>query len=214
MGCRVFLLTFFAIGLLSVPLFGGRLGNLARLRLRLAWTLPATAVIQVVILEVVQNSVDHAILAVVHVLSYGLAAVFVVANRRLFGMWLMALGGGLNLLAIAANKGVMPADLGALERAGKSVKSEFDNSTYVADAKLSFLGDIFAVPKGLPLANVFSVGDAILTLGIVVMLHWVCGSRLIPAAVRERRPPPLAAGERGRRPVTSGAPGDDGGGHA
>jgi hypothetical protein len=196
------LLIFFVLGLLAVPLLGGRLSRLALLRLRMPWTIAVTVVVQVLVLEVVQDTVDHTVLAIVHVASYGLAAAFVIANRKLFGMWLMALGGCLNLLAITVNGGVMPADPGALARAGRGIEAEFDNSTYVADAKLRFLGDIFAVPKGLPLANVFSIGDVILTIGMVAMLHWICRSRLIPRRIRERRPPTTAPAPDRAGPVT------------
>ena len=105
-------------------------------------------------------------------MSYALAVAFLFVNRRVTGLWIVALGGGLNLAAIAANHGVMPATNAALRYAGREVVTVgFSNSNAVAHARLAFLGDVFAVPKGFPLANVFSIGDVLLVLGIGVILH-------------------------------------------
>ena len=40
----------------------------------------------------------------------------------------------------------------------------------VANPAVRPLTDIFAIPAGLPLANVFSVGDVLIGLGIVVVI--------------------------------------------
>jgi MFS family permease len=52
------------------------------------------------------------------------------------------------------------------------------NSGAVADPKLWFLGDVFALPAGFPMANVFSVGDVLIVVGAFILVHCVCGSRL------------------------------------
>ena len=41
----------------------------------------------------------------------------------------------------------------------------FANSAYVANARLWFLGDVFAVPASWPFANVFSIGDVLIAVG-------------------------------------------------
>ncbi|MBA2636630.1 MAG: MFS transporter, partial [Solirubrobacterales bacterium] len=78
---------------------------------------------------------------------------------------------------------VMPASGSALASAGLPADhgTDFANSVAVADADLAFLGDVLAIPASWPLSNVFSVGDVVITLGIVVVLHVTCGSRLVPA---------------------------------
>lgn len=191
----MFMVIGLTLGMLTVLLAGGRPGNLAILRLRAVWAILLTCVIQIVILEVIEARVAHGLLAVVHVLTYGLAAVFVIANRKLVGMWTAAVGACLNLIAISANNGVMPASRAALETAGRPIMADFENSTYVAGARLQFLGDIFATPKSIVhvqiLANVFSIGDILVVLGATMMLHWLCESRLVPASLLARRPPPL-----------------------
>jgi uncharacterized protein DUF5317 len=122
----------------------------------------------------------------------------VVANRRLSGLWLIALGATLNLLVIGINGGVMPADPAALERAGLPVVSgEFENSTVLEDPKLAILGDVFAVPEPLPFANVFSIGDVVLLMG------WVPGPspflRIAPCT-RDRRTSSSTDQDRAREP--------------
>ena len=100
-------------------------------------------------------------------------------RRTALTMALIVFGGLLNLAAIGANGGVMPAQRDALESAGIIVDSpEFENSAVVDDARLWFLGDIFAVPEGIPFANVFSIGDVILVLGGAVAVHTIAGSRV------------------------------------
>ena len=59
------------------------------------------------------------------------------------------------------------------------------------------VGDVFAVPDGWPGANVFSVGDALMLLGALLVLHAATGSRLVAARRTER---PRAQGSRSARP--------------
>ena len=169
-----------AIVLASVPLAGGRLGRVADVRVRGAWTLAAALGIQLAILEVVPSGMPFVHQAA-HLLSYVLAGAFVVANRRVPGMVLVGLGGALNATAIFVNDGVMPAAPGALRTAGMATQHDgFLNSAAVQHPHLGFLGDVFAVPASWPAANVFSVGDVLLVLGLAVGLHVICASRLVP----------------------------------
>jgi hypothetical protein len=83
----------------------------------------------------------------------------------------------------------MPARAGALRAAGRAVTgTEFANSATLSHPRLAWLGDVAAVPKGVPLANVFSVGDVLIVLGALVVLHQICGSRVArrTATARER----------------------------
>ena len=163
----------------AVPPLGGRLSRLGEIRLRAWWTIILSLVIQVFLIEVFAATLDGVVAATVHLLSYALALMFVWHNRQVTGMALIVFGGLLNLAAIGANGGVMPAQRDALESAGIIVDSpEFENSAVVDDARLWFLGDIFAVPEGIPFANVFSIGDIILVLGGAVAVHTIAGSRV------------------------------------
>ena len=106
-------------------------------------------------------------------------------------MPIVALGGLLNFTAIVANGGVMPAHPDAIESLARQVpEGEFANSAVVEDARLQFLGDVFATPNWLPLHNVFSVGDGVLLIGVFVLVHVACGSKIVP---RRFAGPALAA---------------------
>ena len=165
------------------PLLGGRLGALLELRLRAEWLLWSALAVQIAMF-----APGGPAWPALHVASYALAAGFVWCNRRLPFVWLLALGGAVNLVAIVANGGVMPARPGAVAAAGLT-GAEPANSAVVEAPRLAFLGDVFALPAGLPLHNVFSVGDVILVLGAALAIHRIAGSRLPNGSGRPRRPP-------------------------
>jgi hypothetical protein len=167
------------LAFVSVPLLGGSLGRLADLRLRLVPVAVAAFAIQILIVNVLPEG-DHTFHAAVHIATYAVLGLVMAANLAVPGLPLIALGGLSNALAIVANGGVMPASEGALRFAGMTPDPvAFTNSGLVADAHLAFLGDVFAVPAWVPAANVFSVGDLLLLAGAWVLVHRVCGSRLL-----------------------------------
>jgi uncharacterized protein DUF5317 len=177
----------FLLLLLSVPAAGGRLGAFAEVELRSVWLVVVAFGVQVLLVTVVPEG-DTTLHRILHLSTYGLASAFVLRNLELRFVWVIALGGLLNFVAIAANGGVMPASRGALDAAGLSVQSgSFANSDLVENAHVAFLGDVFAIPAGWPGANVFSVGDAVMVLGAFLVLHAATGSRLL-AATRTERP--------------------------
>jgi hypothetical protein len=166
---------------LSVPLTGGRLARLADLRLRRTWAVLAALALQVVIVTVAPGG-SAALHEGLHVASYALAAMFVVANRRVRGLPLLAAGAASNLLAIVANHGVMPASAHAMRIAGIASSAHFSNSAALAHPRLLALGDVVGVPGPAPLANVLSVGDVVIMAGLLAVLHLACRSPRPPAA--------------------------------
>jgi hypothetical protein len=162
----------------SVPLAGGRLGALATLQFRGKGLLLAAILAQVAIVSVFPQG-SATLHNAVHIGTYVIVGVFVVLNRHIPWVWLVALGGTLNFVAIAANGGVMPASPTALENAGFALDpAGFTNSTAVGNPHLQFLGDVFWVPSSFPISNVFSVGDVLILLGALLAMHCICGSRL------------------------------------
>jgi Family of unknown function (DUF5317) len=186
------LLVIMAIALvLTVPLCGGRLGRLGDIRLRASWAVLLSAAIQVGITAVDRGG-SHTVHVLLHLTSYAFAAWFLIANRRLIGISIVALGAGLNVLVIALNGGVMPAGATALRIAGIDTRGGFANSAAVAHPHLALLGDVIPVPGPWPIGNVLSVGDLIIFVGAFVMLHRACGSKLAPRwPLRAARQAPL-----------------------
>lgn len=166
--------------IMSVPLAGGRLTRVAELQLRRLWLLFGALALQIVItLPPVTTGVPGWVLEPLHLSTYGMAVAFLWVNRRVPGLWLIGAGGMANLAAIVVNGGVMPASAWAQRVAGIEIEAgAFSNSAAVDGARLWFLGDVFPIPETLPLSNVFSVGDVALLVGMAVMLHRICGSRL------------------------------------
>ena len=180
--------------LLSVPLARGRLGALAEVELRRPWLCWRAIAIQVLIVSVVPGDLGP-LGEPLHMASYLLLALFAWSNRRVVGVPVIALGGLLNFIAITANGGVMPADPDALRPRGRPSRPASSSTRRPStDPKLGFLGDIIATPGSLPVSNVYSVGDVLILLGAFVLVHYACGSRLVPRRWAARRPAPVGAG--------------------
>ena len=167
------------IGIVLGLLVRGRLEGLAALRLRWAWLAVAGLLVQVVLFSETGNELAGAYGPTIYVASTLAVFVAVARNLRVTGMPLVALGSLSNLVAISANGGFMPADPAALHAAGLDGPGSHTNSIVLENPAFEPLTDIFAIPASLPLANVFSVGDVLLGIGIVVV---------IVAAMRSRPP--------------------------
>jgi hypothetical protein len=168
----------------TVPLFGGRLRALAQVRIRFFWLIGGALALQVLAISIVPTW-PHALLVAAHLISYVMAGWFVWLNRRISGLPIVAIGGALNALAIAANGGTLPASRSALATAGiHPVAGNFNNSGVLAHPHLAWLGDGLAVPAAVPMANVFSIGDALILVGFAYGLHHLCGSRLVRGSHR------------------------------
>jgi hypothetical protein len=67
----------------------------------------------------------------------------------------------------------MPASPTAMQAAGWPVLLPgqiLNNSIGIGpETVLSFLGDIFAIPRGFIFANVFSIGDVVIAIGAVIL---------------------------------------------
>ncbi len=168
----------------TVPLFRGRLGTLADVRLRHFWVIGAALALQVVAISIV-STWPRPLLVAAHLLSYVMAGWFVWQNRHVLGLPVVAMGGALNAVTIAVNGGTLPASRAALATAGiNPAPGEFNNSGILEHPRLPWLGDILAIPSGFPMANVFSIGDVLILVGLGYGLHRICGSHLVRASRR------------------------------
>lgn len=194
----MFILYAIAIGLLLGSLLGGRLLALGTIPFRWAPLIVLGFLTQIVLFsDAVAERVGAAgpVLYVVSTLMVGAA---VVRNLRVAGMPLIIIGAASNLAAILANGGFMPAAPEALASLGKSAPTIYSNSAVVARPALELLTDLFALPRWLPFANVFSIGDVLLGVGVVM---------LIVLSMMSGRPVGEFPGPTGRRVDTPVAPG-------
>lgn len=166
----MFMLVAIPIGVVVGLLVGGDAGRLGRVRFRWAWLAIAGLLLQVALFTEAGDSLFGPFAAPAYVLSTAAVFAAVVANLRLDGMIAVAIGAACNLAAISANGGRMPADPGALRLAGFDGPGTHTNSAVLADPALRPLTDVYAIPAGVPFANVFSVGDVLIGLGIVAVI--------------------------------------------
>jgi Family of unknown function (DUF5317) len=172
----MFMLWAIPLGILLGLLVGGRLANLAAFRFRWGWLAVAGLLVQIVLFSPTGDTLAGDAGPAIYVASTAAVLVAVLRNIRLPGMAIVALGSLSNLAAIIANGGFMPASSEALATAGLPPGDHL-NSVVLANPALQPLTDIYAIPASLPMANVFSVGDVLIALGIA----WT-----VAAAMRRR----------------------------
>lgn len=168
------LLAVLALALAVSLVLGGRLAGFGQVHLRQAYLIPLALAVQILIFSSGWQARFGAGLwsSLLYGLSLALLLVAVWLNRRVPGMAVLGLGLCCNALVILANGGHMPASLAALRIAGILPPDvsfgalQANNSAVIGPGTaLWFLGDVFAVPAAVPLANVFSIGDVLITLG-------------------------------------------------
>lgn len=171
-----------AVAVVLVPLTGGDLSRLADLHLRWWGLLPGAIGLQVAVMNTPTELVSSSVLGALHVVSYLMVFVALALNRHIDGWFVLAAGGLLNLVVIAANGGVMPADPKLWTEIGmpEPIEGFFENSAPMGDATLGFLGDVLVFPGPAWMTHLFSIGDAVLALGLIVVLQLECYRSRLP----------------------------------
>ncbi|MCV0403540.1 MAG: DUF5317 domain-containing protein [Chloroflexi bacterium] len=181
----MFMLYAMAAGTLAGWLAGGSLAALGDLRVRWAAFAVAGLLVQVVLFF---GPVAERIGELGMPLYIGSTLVVlgvVVRNARVSGMAVIALGAAANLAAIAANGGAMPASPAALAVLGRGLNDGYSNSVISDSPALWMLTDIFAIPPPIPFANVFSIGDVLIALGVA----WLIASTMAAGGAPRNLPP-------------------------
>jgi hypothetical protein len=167
----VFVLYAIPLGIAIGYLMGGRLDRLGQLQFEWGWLAVVGLAIQIVLFSgFVEAGLGRGVGEAIYVASTGAVLVAVWRNLSVPGLPVVAVGAISNLAAIVANEGIMPTTAEALAAAGMGADEGFSNSAVVPDPALAPLTDIFALPPWLPLSNVFSIGDVLIGLGIVVVI--------------------------------------------
>ena len=159
-------------GLLAGALCGGSLASLERLSLRFAWMVVAALLLQIVAFSPLGDWLPHVAVIGLHFASYALLLTCVAANIRRPPIICFGIGVLSNAVTIVVNAGYMPASRAALRLAGLPISSTPHNNSELAGpgAHLAFLGDVFALPHRVPLANIFSVGDVLIAVGLAWLI--------------------------------------------
>ena len=205
----------FILGVAVSVVLGGDLSQLAALPLRDPALLVAGLAGQIVafgLLPRMFGSPSIALVATLHLISYVAAGIFLWRNARVPGLLLVGAGAILNGTTIALNGGTLPASAAALRTAGvveaaQPSRSGLVNSGVLAHPVLPWLGDVFAIPAVVPLANVFSIGDVVIVAGSLFCLYRVCGTWwTAPWSSLDRTAPPQPLRDHARHPHTRAHP--------
>src|SRR5437763_1211920 len=164
-----------AVGLLIGLVSGGSLRRLGERRFRLWPLLPLGVVLQ---LPLADRLGFGGLLA-----SYGCLLAFALANIRLVGMGLVAVGIALNAIPIAVNRG-MPVDRDAIVAAHISTAAKLDTLDIDRKHHLERRSDNLTVLVDIiparPLKEVVSFGDVVLAVGVGDVIYHLLRPRLRP----------------------------------
>lgn len=166
------------LGVIIGVIRNGRLSNLTEIYIRGWYLIILGVVIQYV--PILLNILGFEQLNFEYITFIGmlLMVVALIMNLDLKGIWMILLGGLLNLLGLVFNGFKMPIHLGSLQtlemnyfiesiRSGNLINyqlfSEFINW------KLA-LGKFIPIPKIYPFAKVLSIGDIVMMLGIILFI--------------------------------------------
>jgi hypothetical protein len=177
------------VAVLASYLRGGRLHRIAHAEIRAGWLLFVGVAIQFgVDLAAGRGLLPDAGVAGWSLLlsSQVLVVAFLLLNRQLPGVWLIAVGLALNAVVIAMNRAmpVDPAAIAAIGLEGAAVPPG-KHTLLTAETRLPWLADIIPVRW---LRSIVSVGDLVLAVGLLPMTHALMTSTAPSTGVRHRGP--------------------------
>lgn len=163
----------------------GSLKGLARIELKFGWVFPLLLIFQVAVFYFQQsNDLIAGISPYSFIAVYIVGLIFLWLNRRSSGfIWIFA-GVFLNFLVMALNGGRMPV---SVEVAAKvldpSYIQELTGGLYAKHAAMSdstllgFLGDVIPFRRPYLGAQVISIGDIIMNIGIFIYIQYLMVTR-------------------------------------
>jgi hypothetical protein len=164
----VFILYAIVAGLAIGLVTGGSPSRLADLRFRWAPLIALGMAGQLLLFSTPVGGALGDAAPAAYVASNVIVLVAVWRNLAIPGLPLVLIGGAANLITIVANGGYMPVSPEAVAAMGRLPKEGYSNSRLVDGVVLGPLTDIFAMPTWIPLANVFSIGDALIGIGAAI----------------------------------------------
>ena len=167
----MFILYAIPIGLLAGLLLRGRPAGLETLRIEGGIVILAALVIQALLFSTrLGTALGDEPATILYVGSTLAVLVVLLGNVRTPGVWFAVAGSALNLIAILANGGRMPASAEAYAVLGWTIPDTFANVAHPVEPALPWLTDVVPLPAWLPFTNVVSVGDLLIGAGIAVAI--------------------------------------------
>ena len=166
----MFILYALVVGVALGLLLRGRLSGVADIDFRWAPLIFGGLLVQIVLFSDAVAARVGILGPPIYVLSSMAVLVAVLRNVDVPGMAIVALGAASNQLAIVANGGYMPAGADALAAQQRAASGLYSNSAAIAEPAFPYLTDIFAMPTWMPFSNIYSVGDVLIGVGVVVAI--------------------------------------------
>lgn len=163
------------IGLFIGGFRGGRLSNIIDMNIRAWYVILLALILQVS--PLILSNFEFMISAQKYILftSTILMLLVVVFNLDKKGFWIILIGGLFNIGIMVFNGLSMPVNMASLDSASTLFESISDGSliNYVA-SDAAGIGKIFTkfiyVPKPYPFPKILTIGDIIMTIGLMFML--------------------------------------------
>ncbi|MCL4426346.1 MAG: DUF5317 domain-containing protein [Firmicutes bacterium] len=182
------------VSIIVGSLRGGRLGTLANLEFAHLGLVFLAFFLEVLLGFGLRWGLGDPLAAILHVSLYLLLLYALWNNRRLPGVFYLLTGVLLNCLVIAANGGRMPVSGPALLRLGLVQHHDLlvQNLSLTHQlmgpyTRLWWLGDYWLMPPPFPRPAAFSPGDALMVIGVFLLIQAAMLGRL-PAATSKPRP--------------------------
>ncbi len=174
----ILLIPLFAVAVGIGLIRGGRISNLAHIKIRRPWLIFLSVLVEYALIYLMRNTsrITQPLACLFLFLQYLLLFLFLWENRTLSYSWLIGVGSFLNFLVIMVNKGSMPLSKTAIAVDANSKNMKYlENGKYLtyhilnSNSRLRFLGDILRVPP--PVQSFLSIGDIVLFLGILLLIQ-------------------------------------------
>ncbi|NLY09988.1 MAG: DUF5317 domain-containing protein [Tissierellia bacterium] len=156
----------------------GNINNFRQIKIHWIWGIFVYVLLSMLIsISSFQSRFSIHTLIIMEWLGYLLLTIVIIRNYKLPGGKIIVAGACLNLIAMGFNGGLMPVSEGALLTIGKediiSLLKQGLSITHVllnSNSKMSFLGDIIAIPRPWIYPRVISIGDIFISVGVAYMI--------------------------------------------
>lgn len=167
------------IGIVVGMIRNGKFSNIADIRLRGLFLVIISVLVQISPIFLIKFDLLSDYLYMFPFISLVIMSLAILMNISKKGMKIIFLGAILNIAAMGLNNFYMPIDFSSLEWAGLTPILESIKSSSIlaymnienASTAGTYLGKILPLPSIYPLSKVLSIGDILISLGIILFFQ-------------------------------------------
>lgn len=171
------------LGMIIGKFRGGKVSNLGRFMFRSSFLLVFALILQISTSILISIGNERAIdnRMTLYIASYIMLFIVLFLNLERKSVWLILIGAIANFAAIVLNGGSMPIDIVLLEKMGfenmlKSINiGAMPHYINISEAYsfTVYLAKKFATPINYPLKQIFSIGDILISLGLLILTQGI-----------------------------------------